>query len=524
MTKIITVNDFFEAYTVWNVHHVTTASSSWWGRRARDLEACVPHSDKEMLWDCVTEDNVWEWREIMRFQYGVYQEVPWSWKVVITKEDAAYYPHMSDKFPGMVAVTTSPENGRRDIQTPMKIGKFIKLIRPTWSDSMVKEEVAAIKLHLDPPRLHIAKTRAEIRTVYSDRNGPDSCMKRKYVYVGDDTIHPTEVYAGPDTAVAYLLKDNHVTARTVLYESAKTYVRIYGDDSYLGELLKEKGYSERKTLVGAMLLFLPNAEGHPILPYVDGCAYVSGPFEDEHTHQMVVRVLPTREGAEYEADNTNGYPTVLNSGPICAECEENHVQPGYGLYVEGLGQVCEVCADHFIPAYTDAVSVEYFHQDDSDTPIYFYGGYYYTEDALPHHGLVAIDGEVYDLDNTAEDFLDEGTLIPLNDDTIEVVTDNDRGVTVAGSVRWYEPPEGDQMWFDLANGRIYVGRSPDLIDPEWTTADWYEQDDLIGLFPDVWSRYDTYKIPFSDVCLNVDFRYAIASAIERVVRRFNMFR
>src|SRR3546814_13884687 len=83
----------------------------------------------------------------------------------------------------------------------------------------------------------------------------------------DSFCHPTRVYAGPDTAIAYIGPRDDARARSVVWPERKISTSLYGDVSRLRFLLENAG-SAKGGLNGARIR--RNVDGDSfVVPYID---------------------------------------------------------------------------------------------------------------------------------------------------------------------------------------------------------------------------------------------------------------
>lgn len=220
------------------------------------------------VWNVVQVDTSqvmkcdWEAREQERFATGVYKPVPWAkdpeWMEISNlKRFRHHYIHVSASGTN-IAYTPDEKYGLRDRQVATSPAKYFSKcsINPALAERLCRIWEASIKKDL----LFFAATREEIRNVYE--SGPDSCMKgqpRRWYPDHPDLPHPTEVYAAGDITVAYIKRDERITARVVVWAERKIYGRFYGDDSsLLKNILDGNGYQEGM-FIGARLLKIPYA-------------------------------------------------------------------------------------------------------------------------------------------------------------------------------------------------------------------------------------------------------------------------
>lgn len=157
----------------------------------------------------------------------------------------------------------------------MKVGRYLRKYT-SKNDNEIAEICARYGFEFRDAVVHFARTREEIRHVYE--NGPNSCMSsdaRGFALGGN--IHPAEAYASGDFEIAYLIRDDNITARTVVVPSKKIYVGIYGDYVRMKSALEELGYNrgtDHTDYYGLRFLIIPH-ENKLALPYLDMNTYVA---------------------------------------------------------------------------------------------------------------------------------------------------------------------------------------------------------------------------------------------------------
>lgn len=275
-------------------------------------------------------DCDWRQREIGRMCDGTYKPLPWigeSWwhGAIKVKPAKDHFAHVSAKYPGRVAFTADDAKGLADIQTPMKAGKYLTMLRCGLNSAQIADWSAKFSAQFEDGLLQLATTREDCREVYE--TGPASCMSGKAEIYASKPYHPAEVYAHPtDCAVAYLARGGRTTARVVVSRELKQYTRIYGDQGRLEPLLKTAGYKHGHML-GAKLLKIPH-RGGVVMPYLD-CGYYARDHEDGKS----LEIVGTSRDAAYCTCNTNGMAGP--HGPFDDNGEE-----------EDEGWTCEACNDH----------------------------------------------------------------------------------------------------------------------------------------------------------------------------------
>lgn len=300
------------------------------------------------------EDIEWMRRECRRFCDDTYRLVPWATDLPAI---AGHFVHYSVKTPGLVAYTRSPEHGRIDRQTPIRAGRYLQKYYPDLPAEKIAEYAGQISALGKLDQVQFACTEDEIERVYT--HGPSSCMSHSAASFRTDGVHPSRVYAGPDTAVAYLYgqTEDHITARAVVVkERGETkysrWVRIYGDVSRMTQALRALGM-EQGDLEGARLLKIDGPDGRYVMPYLDGGdAYVTdvGEYWEVGSH------------GDYEAQCTTGLIGEPEVWGECERCGEDIQTEDDGMYIESVEQtVCDGClTEHF--AYCQERS-EYYERD-----------------------------------------------------------------------------------------------------------------------------------------------------------------
>lgn len=133
-----------------------------------------------------------------------------------------------------------------------------------------EEYLVEVGFYTDKATFEILTDADAIQEAYE--NGPTSCMNDPGEYPLPD-IHPSRVYAGPDLAVAVILRGDKVTARAVIYPAKKAFLRTYGHSTLLKAELKDRGYrsTEARTVwAGARIQKIwDDYEGEFICPYLD---------------------------------------------------------------------------------------------------------------------------------------------------------------------------------------------------------------------------------------------------------------
>lgn len=240
---------------------------------------------------------------------------------------ADHFVHLSNQNPPLLAYTMDATKGCRDIQTPIKAGRYLAKY---FSDVLTAKQIAymaAWQANGSKPQgeageaeVQFATTQEEIVGAYV--KGPTSCMDGDNF---DEDDSPVRVYAAGDLAIAYLegeppnQPDNTVIARCLVWPAKKVMGRVYptqgnferdgwrNDEEHMAahyaleSKLKEMGYEsvyEGGSFSGAKLLSI-RVHGNYVMPYLDNDYGV-----DDDGYHFIMR----EEGeGEYTCQETGGY-------------------------------------------------------------------------------------------------------------------------------------------------------------------------------------------------------------------------
>lgn len=307
------------------------------------------------------EKETWRAREIRKFNSGEYLAVPWI--AVINSTFRRYdlpdtvidhYPHLSSKFPGLIAYTKSEEHGVLDRQTAVKPGKYIEeFLKDSFTPAQIADYIAQCKS--DAFELKIARSEADIVAIYSQKDcGFTSCMQSKHSpeynwqrpTEAGDRLHPVAVYGDSDLGVAYLGDiQTKIKARAVVWPDQKIFTRAYGDINTLKHVLRANGYTEG-SLVGSRVCRLTDPKG-VIMPYIDGVTQAS---EDG---QWIV----LDDEGKLSCDNTEGYAQSTSDRAYHDDDDDDgdydytcdHCEQGYHYDHQNNGRLnrtwCDSCID-----------------------------------------------------------------------------------------------------------------------------------------------------------------------------------
>lgn len=239
---------------------------------------------------------------------------------------APYFFRRSAINDQLIVYTPNAEYGEQDRQIRTRLGRALKALFPTISDEIVRDCCDRFRSNYGSIQLRFTRDPDKIREVYQCS---PACMSHHLDdFRGDQ--YPTDVYTTEDVAVAYAVNGDRITARTVVNEIDKRWVRIYGDEAVLSALLREAGYS-RGDLGGCRIARIPYS-GTYIAPYVDGDAH----YANEDGDYLILS-----EHGEYCLTRTDGLAS--EPLPACDSCGD-HDQSHYMTVVEGRAY-CGACRE-----------------------------------------------------------------------------------------------------------------------------------------------------------------------------------
>lgn len=273
-------------------------------------------------------------------------------------------PHIADDKV-KVSLFRNHEDAVRDRRTVVNVGKAVKLAQPDWSDNRVRYAAERIAGTYAPLKLKFARTRDEIKWVYTNGdNTTRSCMSNESDSYSTNGVHPAEVYATDNLAVAYAVRDSEVIGRAVVNEKDKTWARFYGKPEFR-PLLESAGYTHTTyALVGCKILHLPVDDLDTfVLPYIDAStngtsAYhqlgVYAPDDRDDSFLVIASEDLSVKACHKQGVAVYNYSTrerVLASELVICEACANEVdrEDTYDT-ADGL-----VCGDCYAEHYTEAV-------------------------------------------------------------------------------------------------------------------------------------------------------------------------
>jgi hypothetical protein len=282
-----------------------------------------------------------DWKERERLRHAGRTMPVWTyepWWMDRSETLCDHFVHVAAGDHALLAYTQDADKGERDIQTPIKPGRYLSRY---FGDVLTAKQIAffaswqvtgkretTFTSEADYP-LAFADEADDIVRVY--QNGPNSCMGPRHF---DDKHHPCRVYAAGDLAIAYLTRtaDNKIVARALVWPKRKAMGRVYpspdnwsqdGFATYQDSLdcqaalfnrLRDLGYrngDEGRDFNGAKLEKIDHHRHGHVMPYLD-----NGYQVDDGEECWIMR---PRGRGDYDCENTDG---TLN-----AEEEEEDDRP-----------------------------------------------------------------------------------------------------------------------------------------------------------------------------------------------------
>lgn len=212
----------------------------------------------------------------------------------------------------LVSFTESKIKGEKNLQASgRRVGKYLAEFYPTLSAQKVSDIGALITAKTMKLGVQFATTAKDIAELYQKSAGgsAEACMSKKVTSYSSRPHHPTEAYAGPDLAVAYMVDSyGTVTARGLCWPDKKRYGRLYGNaQNKLAAALQTAGYEHgyltgaRMTKIELVGLSSSNTKAY-VCPYIDLDRYV------HHTKDyLVIGRNPAASGANTLETSTTGY-------------------------------------------------------------------------------------------------------------------------------------------------------------------------------------------------------------------------
>jgi hypothetical protein len=260
-------------------------------------------------------DVDWQVREKLRFADGSYQPTPWHDEPWYRAKHDEHFCHISTEQAGKIAFTENSAKGQLDRQLVMSPGRYLHRFFSNHLDNEAIEGwCARLSVQLQEDALKITQDADEIEDVYV--GGPGSCMAHDASDF-ESFCHPVRVYAGPDTALAYIGAREDARARSVVWPERKIHTSIYGDVSRLRLLLEAAGYTEGG-LNGARIRRIVDGDSF-VVPYIDA----GDDLADDGEYLIIGR-------GNIPSENTNGLGDQSWYCPRCDHATTSHDTVYYG--------------------------------------------------------------------------------------------------------------------------------------------------------------------------------------------------
>jgi hypothetical protein len=280
---------------------------------------------------------------------------------------AEMVPVPSVKIAGRLAYYQSVEKRVRNIETPIKAGRWLSKY---FGDLLTQEEIQKHGLEWEarfgPAEVRITQDSDEIEKVYQSAH-LGSCMWFPHDdYAG--RCHPARVYGGGlDLGIAYIWNDEseEAAARCLVWPEKKIFLgKMYGDDFRLRLALEQIGYKEgdNHDFSGARLRRIVHRSDVFVLPYIDTHSYV----RDDGDYLILDSYgdIGCQSSEHVEGLSVYEEPEVYAT---CYDCEDDIVDSDDASYISGRGHCCDSCLD--LNHFRCEVSGDYHPDDDrAETP------------------------------------------------------------------------------------------------------------------------------------------------------------
>lgn len=314
--------------------------------------------------------TTWEEREDLRRAGGVYVAPVWeneAWFQGWHRPEGSrkHYTHVCLSNPALLAYTADEDKGARDIQTPIKPGRYLtKFFGAVLTERQIAHyarwQATGIRTSEYTSEatyaLRFASTSEDIVSVYM--RGPASCMDRRN-FSADDC--PVRVYAAGDLQVAYLehIDTGKIVGRALVWPEKSVCGRVYPTDhswamdgfasdedsrdaaAGLEARLAGLGYifpRDGASFEGARILRVRTGQSY-VMPYLDGDWGVS----DIGSGSFVMT-----EDYEHDCNRTDGLleePEEEEDRETCDRCEDELYSGASVTVSGGTESWCEGCRE-----------------------------------------------------------------------------------------------------------------------------------------------------------------------------------
>lgn len=284
--------------------------------------------------------------------YDGYLPADWKLRLALT------LPHQAKKDPSLLAYYQSFEKIGAKIETPIKIGRYLRNVMGIDDSDILAQMTVKFKIDLGLTSDLFGFVENDDMDGWGQvyRSGNiKSCMNNpSYGVMTYDTYRCYATSAlgleNNGLRLAYLAGSNgrvNAVARAIVHEPSKTFVRVYGDDA-LGLILKSNGYERVSEYPDGLKIAamydadLDDAEAR-LCPYIDGDCQLA---DYDGTYWVL------SENGNFKVDCTSGYVRLETATCDCCGESCNDTYTVYDRYMDET-QICAHCYDNgdYVIAY-----------------------------------------------------------------------------------------------------------------------------------------------------------------------------
>lgn len=317
--------------------------------------------------------TTWRLRSWLRFMTAEQLHIPYKNLGLHVNAELflCHLPHVHPEDNTKIRYYKTEEHAVQDRHTITTIGRYLTEYYGHDYDANTIRDIAS-NFTAGTRRIGAQILRDPQEIVRAYIQGPHSCMaydKTKFT-----EIHPTLVYGeGSDLSLAVVYDRNrNVTARGLVWESAKLYCRLYGDADALRHFLREQGYA-RGSFVGARIKKIKRSDlgdQHYAMPYIDGLNRNSdteaggGPlYVEEYDDHFVI--APASARGAIVANSQTGYihvPKRINCACCNTRDTADQMLTAYLTVTDtSTTLICKTCASSNFARVRDGRTQNYVH-------------------------------------------------------------------------------------------------------------------------------------------------------------------
>lgn len=305
---------------------------------------------------------------------------PWRGEEFFLEHAIRWVEHMprnSEENAGMLAYYDSPKHRARGRLTMTKPGRYLKRF---FGDILEQPEIERLAhawegFHKPQPVIFTQDSAEAVRAYQGAHLG--SCMAfTQGGFSGSE--HPASVFCGTDLSVAVLGSLDEPTARCVVWQDKKLYMRPYGDHQRMETAMKAIGFTRGSDsdFDGARMARIEDCGNTFVLPYLDFTEAV----RDDGDY------LVADYSGPIHAQNTNG---LGGNADVCGHCGDTYDSEWEGSYVESRDMaICQHCSDNEF--FYCEINEEVYHNDEmvetdrgisvSEDAVRYSGEFYYCDE------------------------------------------------------------------------------------------------------------------------------------------------